>query len=850
MLPGDNNLAEPLELPEVVQQRLLEEIMLAEQQEILNAEEQELPPAIAAAVGGQQNNQAPPRPQRRGPGGLIVRGGPRTRRSRGRRRGRRSTDDAPASLFIIAMMAVFGAFLTYYAYWYLEQALKHERETAIEKYNRVARKWSLAGREEFSEENFEIALAPSEWKEMEDLKNEKKPQVLSYARMHKSVHLTDVEDLFAHDTTHGGGEIEVYKPLVFTKKIEVVKGKNGKDDREAQAVDKSAAGLGTKQQPGEDEKIDPLDKEKLEAEIENNAAEVKEAPLSAPEVKKYNHFEDDFLNLYVKGSTFPPVRISPQIPLEIKHVRPFSEPGGYSQIYTQHHSPSSASSESEEERRKQMKARRPSFHPIPGAASCESEAASGVFQTNLSTGAAATTSTASGTAAAAAAPARSYNPVIHAMQLRNNPALSPNCLQTWRLASVCLLYNPQTHSVGFDTSVEGKKTDPGVLCGEPMYAPVVFIPPSLAASKAAAATTPGGGVNKPAAATTGAKDSASRSMEDLTSKSSFPDLVAETEPGPPALTPPPRQPPPLSTFDGSVYLPTASTREAVVSGHLDPSALLLKQPHRDDGTASNALNLADQQQRAEELLREEQKEVLMNNMLDQTRIRRTLQEVMGNRVAPAGAPLSRVTSADDRPVSGAPAPPTISIENNGVLRPVQMHGSGGSKHEVPTINVISTPSTSAAGAARSTTYGEVFESITVQIRSTEDPFLYLRDATADSMDFGLEARTGFIIGTVLMLTAGCVCALPIVKLFQILNYWASGFFRCFADCWRCLLLLIGVRRARVGPGMLRANQEEEQQEFISIEDLRISEDEGSATGGEGEDVELEAIEGGGGGGEE
>ncbi len=99
-------------------------------------------------------------------------------------------------------MAVFGAFLTYYAYWYLEQALKHERETAIEKYNRVARKWSLAGREEFSEENFEVALAPSEWKEMEDLKNDKK---LSYVRMHKSVHLTDVEDLFAHDTTHGGG---------------------------------------------------------------------------------------------------------------------------------------------------------------------------------------------------------------------------------------------------------------------------------------------------------------------------------------------------------------------------------------------------------------------------------------------------------------------------------------------------------------------------------------------------------------------------------------------------------------------------------------------------------------------
>ncbi len=96
MLPGDNNLTEPLELPEVVQQRLLEEIMLAEQQEILNAEEQELPPAIAAAAGGLPNNQAPARPQRRGPGGLIVRGGPRTRRSRGRRRGRRSTDDAPA----------------------------------------------------------------------------------------------------------------------------------------------------------------------------------------------------------------------------------------------------------------------------------------------------------------------------------------------------------------------------------------------------------------------------------------------------------------------------------------------------------------------------------------------------------------------------------------------------------------------------------------------------------------------------------------------------------------------------------------------------------------------------------
>ncbi len=640
-----------------------------------------------------------------------------------------------------------------------------------------------------------------------------------------------------------GGEIEVYKPLVFTKKIEVVKG-NGKDGREAHPVDKKATvGIGIKQQPREEEKIDPLDKEKLEAELGNNAVAAmkeEETSLSAPEVKKYNHFEDDFLNLYVKGSTFPPVRISPQIPLEIKHVRPFSEPGGYSQIYTQHHSPSSASSESEEERRKQMKARRPSFHPIPGAASCESEAASGVFQTNFSNGAAAATTTASGTAAAA--PARSYNPVIHAMQLRNNPALSPNCLQTWRLASVCLLYNPQTHSVGFDTSVEGKKTDPGVLCGEPLYAPVVFIPPSLAASKAVAATTPGGGGNKPAGAATTAKGSASRSMEDLTRKSSFPDLVAETEPGPPALTPPPRAPPPLSTFDGSVYLPTASTREAVVSGHLDPSALLLKQPHRDDGTANNALNLADQQQRAEELLREEQKEVLMNNMLDQTRIRRTLQEVMGNRVAPAGAPR-RAASAVDQPVSAAPARPTIPIENNGLLRPVQMHGSDGSKHEVPTINVIPTTSTSAVGS----TNGEVFGSITVQIRSTEDPFLYLRDATADSMDFGLEARTGFIIGTVLMLTAGCVCALPIVKLFQILNYWASGFFRCFADCWRCLLLLIGVRRARVGPGMLRANQEEEQQEFISIEDLRISEDEGSATGGEGEDVELEAIEGGGGG---
>ncbi len=64
--------------------------------------------------------------------------------------------------------------------------------------------------------------------------------------------------------------------------------------------------------------------------------------------------------------------------------------------------------------------------------------------------------------------------------------------------------------------------------------------------------------------------------------------------------------------------------------------------------------------------------------------------------------------------------------------------------------------------------------ITILIRHADDPYLLAHDMTGGRMDFGMQAKTGLLFGLVLLLTAVCVCAIPMGTLGQLAAASCSG----------------------------------------------------------------------------
>ncbi|CAD7952764.1 unnamed protein product [Amoebophrya sp. A25] len=93
--------------------------------------------------------------------------------------------------------------------------------------------------------------------------------------------------------------------------------------------------------------------------------------------------------------------------------------------------------------------------------------------------------------------------------------------------------------------------------------------------------------------------------------------------------------------------------------------------------------------------------------------------------------------------------------------------------------------------------------LTIEIRSTADPYLVLRDMTSDKMDFGIQARTGWIIGFLLLVTSACVCLLPAVKV-------------CSSIAEECSEMMAARRRAT-------RQREEGDQEFVELDALAEAE---------------------------
>ena len=58
--------------------------------------------------------------------------------------------------------------------------------------------------------------------------------------------------------------------------------------------------------------------------------------------------------------------------------------------------------------------------------------------------------------------------------------------------------------------------------------------------------------------------------------------------------------------------------------------------------------------------------------------------------------------------------------------------------------------------------------INILIRSSLDPFLTAMELTENSMNFGMEARTGFVIGGILFFMSFCACIFPLHKIHGII----------------------------------------------------------------------------------